>query len=311
MSSTSQALGPNEPPAPPNWVMGQPYRWRSGLMGRPGSVCPAHELSGRPPLHRAAGRRSNPGSPAGNATVVFVHGSLDRGDSFRLAMRRLPEFATLAYDRRGYQGSRGGGVVDLAGHIDDLLAIADTARAEGDGPRGGDRAQPRRQRGHRRRTGIVRGPSTPSAPSSRPCRGWAFGGAGARPWPPLADDPGEEAERFFSRMVGAGTWARLHRGRAGPATGRRAGAGGRPAQHAGRGRTLRRHRARRSRRVRPRRSRRRAPHHRRGVEWLGANVPGAVVYEIAKAQHGAHLSHPDHFAAMARLVVERARAATG
>ena len=37
----------------------------------------------------------------GAATVVFVHGSLDRGDSFRLAMRRLPEFATLGYDRRG------------------------------------------------------------------------------------------------------------------------------------------------------------------------------------------------------------------
>ena len=49
-----------------------------------------------------------------------------------------------------------------------------------------------------------------------------------------------------------------------------------------------------------------APHHRRTVEWLGDNVPGAVVYEIANAQHGAHLSHPDHFAAMTRLVLERA-----
>ncbi len=49
-----------------------------------------------------------------------------------------------------------------------------------------------------------------------------------------------------------------------------------------------------------------AAHHRRAVEWLGANVPGAVVYEIANAQHGAHLSHPDHFATMARLVMERA-----
>ena len=48
------------------------------------------------------------------------------------------------------------------------------------------------------------------------------------------------------------------------------------------------------------------PHHRRTVEWLGANVPGGVVYEIEGAQHGAHLSHPDHFAAMTRLVIERA-----
>jgi hypothetical protein len=51
-----------------------------------------------------------------------------------------------------------------------------------------------------------------------------------------------------------------------------------------------------------------AAHHRGTVEWLGDNVPGAFVYEIAHAQHGAHLSHPDHFAAMARLVVERAAA---
>jgi hypothetical protein len=48
------------------------------------------------------------------------------------------------------------------------------------------------------------------------------------------------------------------------------------------------------------------PHHRRSVQWLGANVPGGVLYEIEGAQHGAHLSHPDHFAAMTRLVVQRA-----
>ena len=61
MSSTSHALGPNEPPAPPNWVMGQPYRRRSGLVGSPGSVCPAHALSGRTPgldaARPGAGRR--------------------------------------------------------------------------------------------------------------------------------------------------------------------------------------------------------------------------------------------------------------
>ena len=49
-----------------------------------------------------------------------------------------------------------------------------------------------------------------------------------------------------------------------------------------------------------------ALHHRRAVRWLGDNVPGATVFDIEAAQHGAHLSHPDHFAAMARLVVERA-----
>jgi pimeloyl-ACP methyl ester carboxylesterase len=50
-----------------------------------------------------------------------------------------------------------------------------------------------------------------------------------------------------------------------------------------------------------------APHHRRGVSWLGANVPGASAYEIDGAHHGAHLSHPDHFAAFVRLVLSKAR----
>ena len=38
---------------------------------------------------------TRPASTPGAGTVVFVHGSLDRGDSFRLAMRRLPEFSGL------------------------------------------------------------------------------------------------------------------------------------------------------------------------------------------------------------------------
>jgi pimeloyl-ACP methyl ester carboxylesterase len=120
----------------------------------------------------------------------------------------------------------------------------------------------------------------------------------------VAEDPAEEVERFFSRMVSPSAWQRLSDvGKAG----RRAdgpalvadllslrgelpfdvmdlavpalfGVGG-PAS---------------------------AAHHHDGVAWLGAHVPGAAVYEIAQAQHGAHLSHPDHFAAFVRAVVARA-----
>jgi hypothetical protein len=32
-----------------------------------------------------------------------------------------------------------------------------------------------------------------------------------------------------------------------------------------------------------------------------------MAYEIEGAQHGAHLSHPDHFAAFVRVVLERAQ----
>ncbi len=244
----------------------------------------------------------------GAGTVVFVHGSLDRGDSFRRVMRRLPELATLAYDRRGYQGSRGGGVVDLGGHIEDLLLIGDEARAVADGPvvavghsLGGDvvmgaaLAEPR--------VFDAIGAYEPPLPwlgfrRDRP-------GETRRSWPAMADDPGEEAERFFSRMMSPGAWSRLtEAGRAerradGPAlvadlrSLRVEGppfdvvALGPPSVFGMGGPTTQ-------------------PHHRASVQWLGAHVPDAVVYEIAGAQHGAHLSHPDHFAALTRLVVERA-----
>jgi pimeloyl-ACP methyl ester carboxylesterase len=248
---------------------------------------------------------SRPASAPGAGTVVFVHGSLDRGDSFRLAMRRLPEFSTVAYDRRGYQRSRDGGVVDLRGHIDDLLAIADTARADAGGG-------PVVAIGHSLGSNVVIGAALadPQAFDSiaafEPPMPWlGFRRQGGVPWPPLSDDPGEEAERFFGRMVGEGSWARLTEdGRAqrradGPAlvADLRGMRGESPPFEAtaldvpsvfGRGGPTS------------------AAHHRRTVDWLGDNVRDAIVYEIANAQHGAHLSHPDHFATMVRLVVERA-----
>ncbi len=46
-------------------------------------------------------------------------------------------------------------------------------------------------------------------------------------------------------------------------------------------------------------------HHRRTVRWLGEHVVGAEVYEISGASHGAHLSHPDHFATFVRRVLSR------
>ena len=266
-------------------------------------------MSYPPALHLTA----RPASAPGAATVIFVHGSLDRGDSFRLAMRRLPEFATLTYDRRGYQGSRDGGVVGLGGHVEDLIAIADTVRADGGG--GG----PVVAVGHSLGGDVVIGAALASPGAfdaigafepPMPWLGFRRQAGTGNPWPGLADDPGEEAERFFKRMVSEGAWDRLtERRRAerradGPALvadlrGMRVegppfdvtalavpavfGRGG-PAS---------------------------SPHHRRTVEWLGANVPDAVVYEIANAQHGAHLSHPDHFAAMTRLVVDKAGGTAG
>ncbi len=250
---------------------------------------------------------TRPAPEPGGATVVFVHGSLDRGESFRRVMRRLPDLRALAYDRRGYQGSRGAGVADLGGHIEDLLLIGAEARSAGGGPVVAV--------GHSLGGDVVVGAAAaePAAfeaiAAFEPPMPWLGfrrdRPGGARPWPALADDPGEEAERFFSRMVGAAAWARLsEQGRAerradGPAlvadlrSLRGEGppfdvtALDVPAVFGMGGPTTQ-------------------PHHRASVQWLGGHVPGAVVYEIRGAQHGAHLSHPDHFAAMTRLVVENA-----
>ena len=244
---------------------------------------------------------SRPAAAPGAATVVFVHGSLDRGESFRRVMRRLPELTTVAYDRRGYQGSRGGGVVDLGGHMEDLLAIGAEARATVGGAVVAV--------GHSLGVDVVVGAALAEPGAFEPPMPWLGfhrdRPGEARPWPPIAGDPGEEVERFFSRMVGAAAWARLsEQGRAerradGPALVadfRSLRGEGPPFDVAalsvpsvfGMGGPTTQ------------------PHHRASVHWLGDHVPGAEVVEIPGAQHGAHLSHPDHFAAMTRLVVERA-----
>jgi pimeloyl-ACP methyl ester carboxylesterase len=58
------------------------------------------------------------------ATVICVHGGLDRGGSFVRLARRLSDFDVVAYDRRGYQGSRELSPLGLSHHVDDLVAIA-------------------------------------------------------------------------------------------------------------------------------------------------------------------------------------------
>ena len=86
-----------------------------------------HPWALRPDSTSSNGRERAPGAP----TLVLVHGALDRAESFGRVMRRLPEFAIVAYDRRGYQGSRGAGVVGLEGHISDLVEILASLRSGG------------------------------------------------------------------------------------------------------------------------------------------------------------------------------------
>jgi pimeloyl-ACP methyl ester carboxylesterase len=256
----------------------------------------------------AAAPAAAPAASPGTATVVLIHGSLDRAESFRRVMRRLPDLNVVAYDRRGYQGSRAGGVVDLDGHVADLLAVTTELRSRGSTllsavghSLGGDVvvAAALADPGAFESIGAFE-PPMPWLGFRRPQPGADRTGG----WTPLAEDPGDEAEQFFSRMVSPSAWQRLtDEGRAsrradGPAlvadmTFMRGtqpfdvmaltvpavfGMGGEGSR----------------------------AHHRTTVAWLGSHVPGAETYEVAGAQHGAHLSHPDHFATFIRRVVERA-----
>ncbi len=72
--------------------------------------------------------------PAPRATLVTVHGGLDRGRSFVRIARRLPEWDVVAYDRRGYQSSRALGVGTVEDHVRDFHRIIDRERDHHESP---------------------------------------------------------------------------------------------------------------------------------------------------------------------------------
>jgi pimeloyl-ACP methyl ester carboxylesterase len=137
------------------------------------------------------------------ATLICVHGGLDRGGSFARLARRIEYFDVVAYDRRGYQGSRALAPLDLEHHIDDLVALARREAAKG----------PVILFGHSfggvvtlgaalREPSLVDFVSVYEAPLP-----WVLYRESSRPH--LSEDAGDEAERFFRRMVSNGAWERL------------------------------------------------------------------------------------------------------
>lgn len=281
----------------------------------------------------AAGEPDTTGADRGPAPtaidVVLVHGSLDRAESFRRVLRRLAPVPAVAYDRRGYAGSRRAGPpAGLAGQVDDLLALLEVLAPDrpvalvghsygGDVVVGAALAAPERVSavgayeppmpwlGFRRTTV---GPDQGDGPIE-------VGEDGAvavadppgqqRPWPAIAEDPGEEAERFYRRMVSDTAWERLSEG------GRAAIRADGPALVA----DLRSIRSPAPYDVTAlsvpsvwgRGGRHSAPHHRATVAWLATAVPGAARFDIDGARHGAHFTHPDAFAAFVRATISAGR----
>jgi pimeloyl-ACP methyl ester carboxylesterase len=137
------------------------------------------------------------------ATVICVHGALDRGGSFSRLARRLEHFDVVAYDRRGYQGSRNLHPVDLDHHVADLLALV-------------DREVPGRPVilfGHSF-GGVVTFCTAIKDPSRI---NLVVNYESPAPWilarrsvqAPLTDDSPAEVERFFRRVVSDVAWDRL------------------------------------------------------------------------------------------------------
>jgi pimeloyl-ACP methyl ester carboxylesterase len=137
------------------------------------------------------------------ATVICIHGGLDRGGSFARLARRIDRFDLVTYDRRGYQGSRGLQPLGLANHVGDLITLA----------RHEEEDRPIILFGHSfggvvAFAAAVKDPSlarlviTYEAPLP-----WILQRSGAAT--PLGNDPALEAERFFRRVVSDGAWERL------------------------------------------------------------------------------------------------------
>ncbi|HWD97082.1 MAG TPA: alpha/beta fold hydrolase [Acidimicrobiales bacterium] len=137
------------------------------------------------------------------ATLICVHGALDRGGSFSRLARRLEHFDVVAYDRRGYQGSRGLQPSDLEHHVTDLLALI---RREEPG-------RPIILLGH-----SFGGVVTICTAIKDPSRiNLLINYESPAPWilhrpnayPPLTENSPAEVERFFRRVVSDVAWDRL------------------------------------------------------------------------------------------------------
>jgi pimeloyl-ACP methyl ester carboxylesterase len=151
-----------------------------------------------PGLAVAERRVKNP-----EATLISIHGGLDRGGSFARLARRTDRFDFIAYDRRGYQGSRDVGPLGLERHVSDLIALA---RRE-------DEGRAIILFGHSYGGIVAYGAAITDPALARLVITYEV----PLPWilrrngtgQPMGDDPQLEAEKFFRRIVSDSAWERL------------------------------------------------------------------------------------------------------
>jgi pimeloyl-ACP methyl ester carboxylesterase len=137
------------------------------------------------------------------ATIIAIHGGLDRAASFTRLSRRLDGFDVLAYDRRGYQRSRSLGPGTLEQHVADLESVISLAASD----------RPVILFGHSF-GGLVAMTMVANQPSAAQLvvafespLPWIVDRGSPTPAPGVS--PALEAERFFRRVVSDSTWEGL------------------------------------------------------------------------------------------------------
>ena len=236
--------------------------------------------------------------------VVLVHGAMDRASSM-LRVRRVleDECRVMRYDRRGYARSLGlGPAISLDQQVDDLATLVGSRVAVLVGHSlGGVIGLAMAERSPAQVRAVV----AYEAPMMwEPW--WPAGTAGATALATAAGrrdggdrDPGDAAEAFMRRMLGDARWLEL------PAHVR--------AERRAEGPTLLAElRTVHSPAPAPYRPERvtvpvvaafgseTQPQHRRAAEELARRAPHGVLELIDGAGHGAHLTHPQAFAGLAR-----------
>lgn len=243
---------------------------------------------------------------ASTPPVVLVHGTMDRATSLAKVARRLPDLRVVRYDRRGYGDSRlgaDGAPVPIAATVDeqveDLVAVIGTTPAVVVGhSMGGTVALAAADR----HPDLVVAVGAYESP--RPwVPWWPSSSAGGRVAHDAEIDASTAAERFMRRMIGDAQWERL------PPSSRRTRRAEGPALVADMV-SIRTGAAYADDAVTcpvvAARGGDSTDHHARASEELARAVPDGELLVVPGARHGAHLTHPDEFAAFVRRVVARA-----
>lgn len=237
----------------------------------------------------------------GAATIVLVHGSLDRSAAFARVQRHLEDLRVLRYDRRGYGRSLGTGPApSFESQVDDLAEVVDGMPAVIVGHSlGGVIALALAQR----RPELVRAVVAYEAPMS--WREWwpkVTAGAVAMSPEGSAEDA---AERFMRRMVGDERWerlpprTRLQRRAEGPALVAELRSIRDPANPPYDPAAL-------AVPVIAAHGTESSPHHRQTAQRLAQEAPRAELLVVEGAAHAVHLTHPAELARLARRGLERA-----